>query len=412
MRVLVVTQYFWPEDFSINSVVRSLIDRGIEVEVLTGKPNYPEGIVFKGYKALGCQAEHWHGVKIHRLPVVPRGSKSALRLIFNYISFVLSGIFLAPWLLQKRSFDSVLVYAPSPILQAIPGIFLGWLKKCGVIVWVQDLWPESLTVTGYINKAWILSIVRFVVRWIYFHADLLLLQSRAFESPVATMAPNTPRFYHPNSVDSIFAQPPSPNVKLPLLPSLEVCFTVMFAGNLGSAQAVEVIVEVALLLSKVNGIQFIVVGQGSRWTWMRDQVQALGLTNIHLLGRFPLETMPSLLQKADALLVTLSDEPILSMTVPNKIQAYMAVGRPILASLNGEGARLIHEAQAGFCTPAEDPQLLAAAVMKLYQMTVDDRLRMGVNGRRYFESYFDQSVLVEDLIKHLSFIAGLKGSVS
>jgi glycosyltransferase involved in cell wall biosynthesis len=185
----------------------------------------------------------------------------------------------------------------------------------------------------------------------------------------------------------------------------------MFAGNVGSAQAVEVIVEVAVLLREVKHVQFIVFGQGSRWAWMREQVQALGLSNLHLLGRYPLETMPGLLQKADALLVTLSNEPIFAMTVPNKIQAYLAVGRPILASLNGEGARIIRESQAGLCTPAEDSQLLAAAVIQIYQMSVEDRIKMGANGRRYFESHFDHEMLVDNLVNHMNFITRLKGTV-
>ena len=183
--------------------------------------------------------------------------------------------------------------------------------------------------------------------------------------------------------------------------ALETGFPVVFAGNVGVAQAVEVIVEAAELLKSHSGISFVVFGQGSRWDWMREQVAVLGLTNLHLPGRFPVNTMPGLMQKAGALLVTLDDEPIFAATVPNKIQAYMAAGRPILAGLNGEGARVVEEAQAGISVPAEDAKALADAVLRLYSMSPAQRGEMGANGRRYFKAHFDHDKLVDELMAHL-----------
>ena len=178
MRVLVLSQYFWPEGFQINHVVQSLVGRGIEVDVLTGKPNYPEGVVFDGYRAWGCQTEQWAGAGIYRVPLVPRGTKSAVRLALNYLSFVVSGLVFAPWMLRARSYDAIFVYAPSPILQAIPALFLGRIKRCPVLLWVQDLWPESLVATGYVRSPRVLLAVERVVRFIYRRTDLLLVQSR------------------------------------------------------------------------------------------------------------------------------------------------------------------------------------------------------------------------------------------
>jgi glycosyltransferase involved in cell wall biosynthesis len=401
MRVLVVSQYFWPESFSVNSVVASLLERGLEVDVVTGKPNYPDGKVFNGYRAWGCQSESWNAAKIFRLPILPRGSKSPLKLMFNYLSFVISGFLLAPLMLRNRDYDVIFVYAPSPVLQAIPAIFLGWLKRCGVILWVQDLWPDSLSATGYVRSPLILGIVRHFVRWIYSHTDLLLLQSRAFEAPVAALAPGKPLAYYPNSVDGVFAVPSAHNVVLPVVPALDEGFSVVFAGNVGSGQAVDVIVEAAELLRDIKQIRFVVFGQGSRWEWMHEQIEARGLTNLHLPGRFPLETMPGLMQKAGALLVTLADQPAFALTVPNKVQAYMAVGRPILACLNGEAARLVTEAEAGLSIPAHDAVQLAAAVMKLYKMPTEVRAQLGINGRRYYEAHFHHEKLIDDLLAHM-----------
>ncbi len=402
MRVLIVSQYFWPEGFRINEVVRSLVEKGVEVDVLTGKPNYPEGDIFNGYRAWGCQVESWEEATVYRVPLFLRGERSAWRLALNYLSFVVSGLIFGPWLLRKRQYDVVFVYGLSPILLTIPAIFLAWIKRRKLIVWVQDLWPESLSATGYVRNSQVLRAVEWIVRWIYRHTDLLLVQSRAFEAPVAALAPGKPIAYYPNSVDATFAEPPSPDVALPDVPAMDEGFAVVFAGNVGAGQAVEVMVEAAALLKDVPQIRFVVFGQGSRWDWMREQVQSRGLTNLHLPGRFPVNTMPGLMQKAGALLVTLADEPIFAMTVPNKVQAYMAAGRPILACLNGEGARLVaEEAQAGLSVPAQDAKALAAAVLRLYQMPAEDRAKLGANGRRYFKAHFDHDKLVDELMAHL-----------
>jgi glycosyltransferase involved in cell wall biosynthesis len=398
MKVLIVSQYFWPEGFRINELVQLLVKRGLDVDVLTGKPNYPEGTIFPGYCAWGCQIERWEGATIYRLPLVARGVKSAFKLASNYLSFIVSGLLIGPWILRKRRYDVIFVYAPSPILQAIPAIFLSWLKGCGVIVWVQDLWPESLAATGYVHNSWILRGVETIVRFIYRHADLLLIQSRAFEPRVAALAPGKKIVYYPNSVDAAFGKPPI--AALPHVPQLEKGFCIVFAGNVGAGQAVDVIVDAAAALMDHEDIRFIIFGQGSRWSWMQDEVRRRGLTNLHLLGRYPVDTMPGFMQKASALLLTLSDQPIFSATIPNRAQAYMAAGRPILACLNGEGARLISEANAGLVSPAENAPALVKSILRLYQMTDDERDKIGANGRRYFNEHFDPDVLADELVDH------------
>jgi len=401
VKVLIVSQYFWPESFRINEIVHSLVEKGLEVDVLTGKPNYPEGDIFSGYQVGGCQIESWSGATLYRVPLFPRGKFSRWRLALNYLSFIFSGLLFGTWMLRKRKYDAVFVYGLSPILLAIPAIFLSRLKRCRLVIWVQDLWPDSLSATGYVKGRHLLRVVESVVRWIYRKADLLLVQSRAFEAPVSAMAPGKLIAYYPNSVDAMFCAPQSADVVLPDIPALDDGFSVLFAGNVGSAQGVEVIVEAATLLRHIPEIRFVVLGQGSCWEWMREQVAARGLTNLDLPGRFPVDTMPGLMQKADVLLVTLTDQPIFALTVPNKVQAYMASGRPILACLNGEGARLVSEAQAGFGVPAENAQALAEAVLKLYQMPEDARARLGANGQRYFREHFNHDRLVDQLIEYL-----------
>jgi len=397
LRILIVSQYFWPESFRISDVAKTLAEKGVHVEVLTGKPNYPGGNIFPGYRVCGYQKEVYEGVTVHRIPLFPRG-RGGWRLAFNYLSFVLTGLIFAPSLLRGRSFDAIFVFAPSPILQAIPAIFLGWVKCCPVALWVQDLWPDSLSATGHVDNPLVIGLVRSVVRVIYRYADLLMVQSQAFIKPVREFAGETPIVYYPNSVDNSFSEPA--NSDAPNIAGLGDGFSVVFAGNIGAAQAVDVIIEAASILREFKNIHFLVLGEGSRREHMLQEAMRLGLVNLHLPGRFPFEAMPGILQRASALLVTLTDQPIFAATVPSKVQAYMAVGRPIIACLNGEGARLVLEAEAGLSAPAEDSKALAAVILELYRKTPEEQKRLGENGRQYFLKHFNHEELVDELIEH------------
>lgn len=404
MNLLVVSQYFWPESFRINELVASLVSRGVATTVLTGKPNYPEGRVFPGYRASGCVKEAFCGAQVRRVPLFPRGQRSPWRLALNYLSFIAAGIVWGPRMLRGIKPAAILVYCPSPLLQALPALWLGWLKRVPVAVYVQDLWPESLEATGYVRRRWIIRLVERMVRFIYRRSDLILVSSRPFVEPILRLAPSARITYYPNSVDASFCDPDS-GIR-PDVPVLDAGFNVVFAGNVGSAQAVSVIVDAAERLLPFSEIRLVVLGSGSELEWMRGQINARGLHNLHLAGRFPVEAMPHLLAKASALLVTLADRPIFAATVPNKIQAYMAVGRPIIASMNGEGARLVAEADAGIAVPAEDPAALAEAIVTLFHMPAQRRDILGANARTYYRQHFDHDKLVTDLIGHLQRMIG------
>jgi glycosyltransferase involved in cell wall biosynthesis len=310
--------------------------------------------------------------------------------------------------MRGKQVDVIFVYAPSPILQAIPALFLGKLKKCPVVLWVQDLWPESLSATGYVPNRLVLKLVEKVVRFIYRHTDLILVQSEAFVAPVRELAANTPIEYHPNSVSIDFAL--SSDVAPPLIDGLDAAFPVMFAGNIGQAQAVSVIVEAAALLHEYDDIQFVILGDGSARQWMLDEAENRGLDNIHLPGKYPLESMPGLMHKASCLMVTLADREIFAATIPSKVQAYLAAARPIIACLNGEGGRLVEAAGAGFSTPAENAEALAKTILRLYRMPSKQRDKMGSNGREYYQQHFNHEDLVDKLIDHLK--AVLHGDTS
>ncbi len=399
MKILVLSQYFWPETFRITEVVQSLRDLGCEVTVLTGQPNYPEGVVPPGYSAASLCTQIHDGLTIHRVPLVPRGRGSALRLGLNYLSFIASVAVFGPWLLRSHRVDVILVYAPSPILQVIPAVWLKWIKGARLVTWVQDLWPESLSATGFVRDKKILGAVAAVVRWIYRRNDLLLVQSQAFVEPVVRMAGRTAVAYHPNPGELAFSKPDTDSA-CPL--QLEPGFNVVFAGNLGTVQALDTVLAAALLLCHEPDVRFVLVGSGSRSEWLQQEVRRLGLDNVRMPGRFPLSDMPGILAQASAVLVSLVRDPIMSQTVPSKVQAYLAAGRPIIASLDGEGARVVMEAGAGIACPAQDAQALAAAVRRLRDASPQERQRMARCGRFYYEQHFEPKLLAGRLAQILS----------
>jgi glycosyltransferase involved in cell wall biosynthesis len=398
MRVLILSQYFWPETFQITEVATGLRDAGCEVLVLTGQPNYPDGVVFKGYSAWSLGVHEHLGLEVFRVPIVPRGRRSALRLVLNYLSFVLSAALFGTWLLRGRSIDVILVFAPSPILQAIPAVWLAWVKGASLVTWVQDLWPESLSATGFVKNNSLLEAVSRVVRWIYRKNDVLLVQSEAFVAPVEKMAGGTPVFYHPNPGDLSFS-----NVEKFGSPvEFSAGFNIVFAGNLGTVQALDTVLQAAILLRQEPDISFVLIGSGSRSEWLQGEVARLGLENVRLPGRFPPSVMPAILEKASALLVSLTRNPIMNQTVPSKVQAYLAAGKPIVAALDGEGARIVKAAGAGVTCPAEDAVALVSAIKQLRDMPKDQLERMGRNGGKYYQENFDPAMLATRLLERLS----------
>lgn len=397
MRVLIVTQYFWPENFRINDLALGLRDRGHRVEVLTGLPNYPSGRLFEGYGPFRPRREDFQGVVVHRVPLIPRGGGGGVRLALNYLSFAGLGALLAPWRVRGR-FDVILVFEPSPITVGIPALVLKRTRRAPVMFWVQDLWPESLSATGAVRSPAILKAVERLVRAIYRGCDRILVQSEAFVDPVRRLAGESARVqYFPNSAEAFYrpVDPASGNGSVPPLPG---GFRVMLAGNLGAAQDLPTVLDAAERLRGRGDVHWLLVGDGRMRGWVEEQVSARGLGGtVHLLGAHPPEAMPHFFARADVLLATLRREPIFASTIPSKVQSYMACARPILAALDGEGARVVTEAGAGVAVPAEDPAALADAVARLAALPAAEREAMGARGRRYFMEHFEREMLLDRL---------------
>ncbi len=397
MRILIVSQYFWPESFRVNDLALALVSRGHDVSVLTGLPNYPSGKLFEGYSWASCGTSDYEGVAVFRVPLFVRRQGKSWQLALNFLSFVLSACLLGPFFCRQR-YDIIFVYEPSPFTVGIPGVLLRWLKNIPMVFWVQDLWPESLSATGAVRSPLLIGWVGKMVSFIYKRCDRVLIQSRGFAEPAIAVGACPDRLrYFPNWAETIF-QPVE--VENDTLESREMPpgFRIVFAGNLGAAQSLETVVEAANRLKDKIDIHWVILGDGRRETWLRGEITKYTLENtVHVLGRRPLESMPRYFALADVLLVTLRRDPIFSLTIPSKVQSYMACSRPLIACLDGEAAEAVRISGGGLAGPAEDVDGLVAMVLKMYGLSAAEREEMGRKGRAYFEANFEREKLLDQL---------------
>lgn len=398
MRLLVVSQYFWPENFRINDLVTELVSRGHQVSVLTGVPNYPDGHVFPGYRQAPEKYASYEGARVVRIPMLPRG-KGAARLMLNYLSFLLSGLTFGTWRLRGQDFDAILMFATSPITSALPAVLLRRLKRAPMLLWVLDLWPETLSAVGVVRAPWLLQCVGKLVSFIYRRCDLILAQSRAFFENIERWSGDTSRIrYLPGWAEPIFEAELLSVECAPEVSAFQDTFNVMFAGNIGDAQDFPSILAAANILRDRADIRWLIVGDGRAADDVRREIEQLGLQDrVVMLGRHPIEKMPSFFRVASALLVSLKAEPVFAMTIPGKVQSYLAAGLPILGMLDGEGARVIEESGAGYACGAGNSQMLAQHVETLAAANCAQRDEMGRRGRSYCRHEFDRTTLVSRL---------------
>jgi len=396
MRLLVVTQYFWPENFRINDLVAELTSRGHEVVVLTGRPNYPDGRVFPEYRANPGRFAAYGAARIVRVPLVARG-KGGRRLLLNYLSFALTASTLGVWKLRGARFDAILAYEPSPITVGIPAAALRRVKRAPLAFWVLDLWPETLAAIGAVDSKRVLRAVDWLVAWIYRRCDLILAQSRSFVPQIARHLGSAEKIvYFPGWAEAALTSVDvSPS---PVVPAAPGSFNVMFAGNIGDAQDFPAILTAAEALRAHAKIRWLIVGDGRAAPWVAAEVRRRNLgAQVLLLGRHPLEDMPAFYRHADALLVALKDEPVFALTLPGKLQSYLAAGIPVIAMLNGESADVVRRSRGGLTCAAGDSAGLAAAVLELKAMSPGERAELGRNAAAFSASEFDRATLISRL---------------
>lgn len=397
MKILIISQYFWPENFRVNDLAVELQERGHEITVLTGWPNYPDGSIFPEFREQPEKYSDYHGINVLRVPLLPRG-KSSLALLANYICFVLSASLLGPVKLAGMNFDRIFVFEPSPVTVGLPAILIKYLKKAPIAFWVLDLWPETLMAVGVVKSKRLIKWIGLLVSFIYKHCDLLLAQSRSFVNNLNNYC-NLPDKvqYFPSWAEDIFTRKNiKPAIEIPGAPA--ETFNIMFAGNIGDAQDFVSILEAAELLRDRKDIRWLIVGDGRMADWVKQESHLRRLDGqFIMLGRYSLQQMPSFYTAADALLVTLKAKEIFSMTIPGKVQPYLASGKPIVGMLNGEGATVIRESGAGYVCDAGDGQALAKIITEMASLSHKERERMGESGRAYYQTQFDKKVLIDRL---------------
>lgn len=379
-KILICTNHFYPETFRVNDIAFNFAEKGYDVTVLTAIPDYPKGKFFDGYGIFSRRCEKVKGVKVIRGFAIPRGNGNTFRIVLNYLSFFISSVFISVWLGLFRKFDRVFVHETSPVMIGVPAIIVKKLQHIPLLFWVLDLWPESLQAAGGVNNIRILKLFEKLTKWIYKNSDKILISSRGFKQSILDKGDFKDKIvYFPNWVDREMAS--DKHISLPQFPQ---GFIVMFAGNIGEAQDFEHIMDAALRLRSHKDIHFVIVGNGRKFKWVESFVHSNSLEEqVHLLGRYPSETMPLLFSKADVMLVTLKDASIFNLTVPAKLQAYMSAGKPIVAMMNGEGPRLIEEAQCGWAVVAGDDKGLAKCILDISSYDKEILLNKGSNGRRY-----------------------------
>ncbi len=393
MHILVVSQYFWPENFRINDLVKEWQERGHQVTVLTGIPNYPLGKVFESYLEQPKLFSNFFGANILRVPMLSRGAGS-FRLIANYFSFVVSASLYGPWLLRGIDVDVIFVYEPSPVTVGLPAILFGKIKKAPILFWVLDLWPETLAAIGAVRSPKLLAWVGSLVRFIYNRCTLVLGQSRGFLESIANYCSNKSKIrYFPNWAEDIFlVENINPASEVPKFEGL----TILFAGNIGEAQDIPAVIDAAEQLKQNSMIRWVIVGDGRKSEWLKSEIHERGLEECVLLpGRFSVDRMPSFYVHANALLVSLKSDPVFSLTIPGKVQSYLMAGIPLLGMLDGEGAAVIREANAGLTCDAGDSIGLVNAVLAMAAMTAEEREIFGSNGRKYAQQEFDRTQLID-----------------
>jgi len=388
MKILVVCQYYAPEPVRITDICSELVSRGHEVDVITDVPNYPMGYIYDGYKKGKNRDEIIGGVNVHRCFTIGR-RKGAFFRFLNYYSFAFSSSRYAAKL--KKEYDVVLVNQLSPVMMASAGV--KYKKKHGtkLVYYCLDLWPESLIAGGIKRGSFIYRIFNRISAKLYSQADRILVTSRNFVSYFEEQfGMSTDKLaYLPQYAEDMFK---------PTLPESKETVDITFAGNIGAAQSVDTIIKAAAELRDIENLRFNIVGNGSAFDDCQKLAEEMGATNVVFHGRKAIEEMPEIYKNSDAMLVTLSDDPFISKTLPGKVQTYMAAGRPIIGAINGEAAEVIHDAGCGLCGPAEDHAALARNIREFLN---SDTERFGENSAAYYAKNFTKSVFMDVLLNEL-----------
>jgi glycosyltransferase involved in cell wall biosynthesis len=393
VQILILTQWFDPEP-AIKGVIfaKELVGQGFDVEVVTGFPNYPGGKLYPGYKIEWIQREVIDGVKVTRLPLYPSHNQNALARLLNYVSFSVSAL-LYGVLMAKRP-DVIYAYHP-PLTVGIAASLIRLFKRVPVVYDIQDMWPDSLRATGMVSNYYVLDIVGRICKMVYRSVDHIVVLSPGFKQLLID------RGVPARKIDVIYnwcdqaAMSNPRGIEPNEFPGSDR-FTIVFAGNMGKAQALDTVLAAAeIVQTKATNICFVFIGGGVEVEKLKSFASEKRLHNVCFLEAVPMTEIGAVLCTADALLVHLRKDSLFAKTIPSKTQAYMAVGKPLLMAVDGDAAEMVKEADCGVIAESENPESIADAAIKLYSISSSERNAMGYRGRKYYESHLSLSVGVE-----------------
>lgn len=383
-RVLLLTQWFDPEpSFKGLAFAQELRRQGVEVVVLTGIPNYPGGRVYPGYRVRCRQVEQMDGITVIRVPLYPSHNHSGMRRILNYVSFAIAA-FLRGWFMA-RDVDVVYAYHP-PLTVGLVAALLRGLRRVPVVYDIQDMWPDTLRATGMIGNPRLLRWVGCVCQWVYARVDSIVVLSPGFERLLRDRGVPADRLQvvYNWANEAALAGPATAN--LPAVMEDSGHFRILFAGNMGRAQALDAVLEAASRLkASAPRVSFVFLGGGVDVDRLKARAAELGLSNVVFLSPVPMSNVGPYLAAADALLVHLRDDPLFEMTIPSKTQAYMAMGKPLLMAVRGDAAELVNRAGAGVLAEPENADSIADAASTLAGMPPEELQRMGNRGKAFYD---------------------------
>lgn len=372
-----------------------MISRGYDVTVLTNIPNYPQGKFFDGYSLFKKRREVIDGIKIIRVPIIPRGNGGKIRILLNYASGLLFMWIYALHYALWHKFDFIFVQQLSPCFIGLPATLVKRIQKIPIVYWLLDLWPDSLVVGG-INSQRVYNIVSKITKHIYKFCNTILVSSKSFKTKLLERGVEESKIgYLPNWFEEVDSCDYGGDI-----PELPKGFRIMFAGNIGDGQNFENIMQTTLLLRDQKSIKWIIVGDGRKKRWVESFIKNNNLTDtVLMIGRYPIESMPLFFEQADVMLVSTCNESI--STLPAKVQSYMANSKAIIGMISGEGNLVITNSQSGHCVDANDVDGMANLVLEMSQMSKKSLSEMGLRGKRYYDENFNKTKCMTELFSHI-----------
>ena len=392
IRVLLISQFFWPESFPINSIVKQFNE--IDFDIITAKPNYPQGSIFKNYKKFGLIKEGFYNHNIYHVPIIPRLSGKSMYLFLNYLSFMISSILFGSLYLRKKKFDLVFVYNTSPITQILVGNYFKLFFKARLITWIQDIWPESVSATNHLSENFIFQLFRKFCHYLYRLNDLLILQSKYFFKYFKKYKINNKSVYIPNSSNLIINKN---NSKNRLVKKFKYNF--VYAGNIGLAQDFEHFdLFLEKLYKKNKNIKFHLIGSGVYKDILMKKIEQKNILNIEIYPYIKNKFLYSYLKEADVLFLSLKNKFIFNLTVPSKLQNYLFCRKPILAWANGITKQIIKESKCGIVAESGNTNSLVKASLELIKK--NNLKKFSKNSEIYYKKNFHLKIIKNSLLKN------------